>query len=274
MLNSENHSQFWAIGLGACCLCSGTAAADFKAFAHIYPYFTQPEGGREIEVWSGLETADLSNPSQTTLLEEQIEIEYGLTNHWDVSLYGVLQEAPIVSPGVPSPLTFDRFQVETRYRFAEKGLWPVDTEVYAEIERPVDLSRPFELETKLILAKDIHHFYVQANLIDAENLVTGTAFGYDLGLNLGVGYEIRPWIRVGVEGLENYQMPSVNPQKPPVGYSPLFPQETIHIGPSVAVASSRLWFVVTPAFRVYGSSDIPNVGNDMRFLAIVGLPLD
>jgi hypothetical protein len=274
MYGTENHSQLCAVAFAACCLCSGTAVADFKAFAQIYPYFTQPEGGREIEIWSDFETADLSNPSQTTLLEEYAEIEYGLTNHWDVSLYGVLQQAPPESPGIPSPLVFDRFQVETRYRFAEKGLWPVDTEVYLEVERPVDLSRPFELEAKLILAKDFHRFFVQANLIDAENLVTGTAFGYDLGLNLGVGYEIRPWIRVGVVGLENYQMPSVNPQKPPLGYTPLVPQETIHVGPSVALASSRFWFVVTPAFRVYGSSNIADVGNDMRLLAIVGVPLD
>ena len=267
MYGSENHSHYIAaLGVAASCLASGAARADFKAFAHIYPYFTQPEGGREIEVWSGVETADLSNPSQTTLLEEQIEIEYGITDHWDASLYGVVEQTPPLSPGVPAPLTFDRFQLETRYRFAEKGQWPVDTEVYAEVERPIDLSRPFELEVKLILAKDLHRFFIQANLIDSENLVGGTAFGYDLGLNLGVGYEIRPWIRVGVEGLENYQLVSQNPG--------VTPQETIHVGPSVALASSRLWFVVTPAFRVYGNDNIPNVGNDMRLLAIVGLPLD
>jgi hypothetical protein len=46
------------------------------------------------------------------------------------------------------------------------------------------------------------------------------------------------------------------------------------VGPSVALASSRFWFVVTPAFRVYGSSNIADVGNDMRLLAIVGVPLD
>lgn len=266
MFGPENHSQVCLAALAACCLCAGTARADFKAFAQIYPYFTQPEGGREIEVWSDFETASLSNPSQTTLLEEQVEIEYGLTNHWDVSLYGVVQQTPPISPGVPAPLTFDRFQLETRYRFAEKGLWPIDTEVYAEVERPIDLSRPFELETKLILAKDFHKFFVQANLIDAENLIGGTAFGYDLGLNLGFGYEIRPWLRVGVEGLENYQLLSQNPG--------VTPQETIHVGPSIALATERLWFVITPAFRVYGTSNIADVGNDMRLLAIVGIPLD
>ncbi len=284
MCGFENHCQIWLALVP--CLLAGVARADFKALAHVYPYFTQPEGGLEVEVWSGFETGSdpqgyLHDPALHTLLQEQVEVEYGITDHWDVSLYSVFEQAPPLAAGQPSPLTLDAFQVETRYRFAEKGRWPVDTEVYLEVERPVDLSQPFELEGRLILAKDIRHFFVQANLIDAETLASGAAFGWDVALYAGAGYEIRPWIRLGIEALEEYQHPAF------IGAAP--PQETLHLGPSLALASPRFWFVITPAFRVLaspttsyasGAGGYPSsyanaeIGSDLRLLAIFGVTLN
>lgn len=288
MVGFENHFQKWILAAIACGL-SAHAYADFKAFAHIYPYFTQPEGGLEVEVWSGFETGSdpmgyLHNFAQHTLLEEQAEVEYGITNHWDVSLYTVFEQNPPTPSNQPSPLELNSFQVETRYRFAEKGQWPVDTELYLEVERPVDLALPFELEAKLILAKDIHRFFLQANLTDSETLQSGNAFGWDVAAYVGAGYEIRPWIRVGAEVLEEYQHAAFTGSAPD--------QETLHIGPSVAIASSRLWFVITPAFRVYANPTTPyangstaaggfpttfgnpEIGSDLRLLAIFGVTLN
>ncbi len=258
------HLRLAAVSLALLsCSVAVSARADFKAFAHIYPYFTQPAGGMEVEVWNGLETGNLGRLAQSTLLQEQVEVEYGITDHWDVSLYSVLEQAPSELAGVPAALTFDAFQVETRYRFAEKGQWPVDTELYAEVERPIDLRQPFEGEFKLILEKDVHKLFFQLNLIDAEQLASGPAFGYDLAAHFGVGYEIRPWIRVGVEALENYQV------DPTSGSSA--PQETVHVGPSLALAGPRFWVVITPAFRVAGQDTIDEVGNDLRLRVIFGL---
>ncbi|MHB8419689.1 MAG: hypothetical protein ACYDCL_16555 [Myxococcales bacterium] len=289
MYGFKNHFHVCGLASLAICTAPALARADLKSFAHIYPYFTQPEGGLEVEVWSGFETGSspvgyLHDFALHTLLQEQVEVEYGITDHWDVSLYSVLEQNPPASTGQPSPLVLDSFQVETRYRFAEKGRWPVDTELYLEVERPVDLAQPFELEGKLILGKDIHHFFVQANLIEAETLQSGAAFGWDLALYAGAGYEIRPWIRLGVEVLEEYQHPTFTGSAPP--------QETLHLGPSLSLASSRLWFVVTPAFRVYANPTTPyagggvtaggypatysnaEVGSDLRLLAIFGVTLN
>jgi hypothetical protein len=290
MSGFENHFHLWAAGVAslAPCLVAAPARGDFKSFAHIYPYFTQPEGGLEVEVWSGFETASdplgyLHDFAQHTVLQEQVEVEYGLTNHWDVSLYSVFEQEPASSTETSS-LSLEGFQVETRYRFAEKGRWPVDTELYLEVERPVNLALPFELEGKLILAKDIQHFFVQANLIESETLQSGSAFGWDLACYAGAGYQIRPWIRLGVEVLEEYQHPAFTGSIPD--------QETLHLGPSLALASSRLWFVITPAFRVYANPTTPytggsnaaggypytyaneEIGSDMRLLAIFGVTLN
>ena len=241
-------------------LAAPAARADFKAFAHVYPYFTQPEGGKEVEIWNGIETGDLSHPGTTTLLDERAEIEYGLTDHWDLSFYWVFHQAP------EAPIALDSYQLETRYRFAEKGLWPVDTELYAEVERPTDLSQPFELETKLILEKDVHRFLFQGNLIDEEKLVGGAVFGYRLAFNGGAGYEVRPGLRFGVELLANHELPFAAPGA--------LPEDTLHVGPSIALATSRFWFVLTPAFRVLGHDDLEDMGSALRLRFIVGIPLD
>ncbi|MHB1845540.1 MAG: hypothetical protein ACYCWW_11985 [Deltaproteobacteria bacterium] len=257
MAGFDNH---YRIVLLAALGLSLPARADFKSFAHVYPYFTQPEGGKEVEIWNGLEVGDLSHPGATNLIDELAEIEYGLTDHWDLSLYWELQQAP------GGPLAIDGYQLESRYRFGEKGLYPIDVELYGEIERPADLAMPFEAEAKLILEKDIGHFFFQGNLIDAEELAGGAAFGYRLAFNGGAGYELRPGIHLGAELLLN---DAVNGLALGGGFD-----RSVRLGPSLSLATSRFWFVITPAFLVAGQSSIEEYGSAMRLRFIVGIPLD
>jgi len=263
MNNTDNHSQLRFIGgiaaacLGSTLLLPAAARADYKAFAHVYPYFTQPEGGVEIEAWTSVDTADLSHRAATTLIQQTLEIEYGITDHWDVSFYWVLSQAPT------EPLTIDSYRLETRYRFAEKGEWVVDTEIYGELERPANLSEPFEAEGKLILEKDLGHFFFQGNFIAEFKLATGTQFGYLLEFAGGAGYQITPGFKVGLEMLLDHQQDdAVTPTT-----------NAFYLGPSIALASSKLWFVLTPAFRVAGSSLDDAIGNDLRLRVIIGIPL-
>jgi hypothetical protein len=263
MINTDNHSQLRLLGLlgasllGAALLLSGVARADYKAFAHVYPYFTQPEGGTEIEAWTSFDTADLSHRAASTLIQESLELEYGITDHWDVSFYWVLSQAPM------GPLTIDSYRLETRYRFAEKGDWPVDTEIYVEVERPADFSLPFELEAKLILEKDVGHFFFQGNFIAEFKLATGAQFGYLLEFAGGAGVQITPGFKVGIETLLDHQQDNtITPTT-----------NAFYLGPSLALASSHFWCVLTPAFRVAGSSLDDAIGNDLRLRFIIGIPL-
>ena len=253
----ENHFRLLA---AAVALAAAPARADFKTFAHVYPYFTQPEGGKEVEIWNGVETGDLSRAGASTLLDELAEVEYGITDHWDTSLYWRFQQAP------GGPFQLDSWQLESRYRFGEKGLYPVDVELYGELERPVDLGLPFELEGKLILEKDAGHFILQGNFIGEQALATGAGLGHRLAFNGGAGYEIRPWIHLGVEILAN---DAVADPLEGGGYD-----RTLMVGPSLSLASSRFWFVVTPDFQIAGTSTIPEYGGAMRLRFIAGIPLD
>jgi hypothetical protein len=262
MNKTDNHSQFrlWTRLLlaGALLALPSRARADYKSFAHVYPYFTQPQGGLELEIWTSFETADLRHAGQSTFIQQFFELEYGISDHWDVSLYWVLAQP------AGQPLSIESYRLESRYRFAEKGLWPVDTEIYGEVERPANLRDPFELEGKVILGKGLGRLFLQGNLVGEFKIVGGAAFGYRLAFEGGVGYEITPGFKLGIEALLNHQRPL---QDSPVS-------DTVHLGPSLALATSRIWFVVTPAFRVAGSSTVPDVGNDLRLRIAIGVPLD
>jgi len=264
MGNLENHSHSrrrlsFALLVGLISLLPAPAArADFKAFAHVYPYFTQPKGGKEVEIWTSLETGDLSHFSATTLIQMNAEIEYGITDHWDVSFYSIFQQPPA------GDFRLTALAVETRYRFAERGQWPVDTEVYLEVERPTDFNQPWEGEGKLILQKGLRPFFAQLNLIGEFKLTSGTQFGYLLAADGGFGFQVTPGFRVGVEylaGLQKVDMLSTA-------------QASFYLGPSLAWATPSLWMVLTPAFKVAGTSPDPDRGDAMRFRFILGIPLD
>jgi hypothetical protein len=261
MNNIDNHYQLrlWLLALLAVGTLASPAAAraDYKAFAHVYPYFTQPEGGKEIEAWTSFETAELSHTATSTLIQQTFEVEYGITDHWDISFYFVLSQAPAES------LVIDSYRFETRYRFAEKGVWPVDTEIYGEVERPADLNLPFELEGKLILAKDVHRFFFQVNFVGEFKVVGGAQFGYRLAFEGGAGFEITHGFKLGIETILDHQRDSQSDPN----------TNAFYLGPSLALASSSFWFVVTPAFRVAGSSLDPAIGNDLRLRFILGIPL-
>jgi hypothetical protein len=260
MIGFENHSQFRYVVLAllVALFAARPARADFKAFAHVYPYFTQPEGGKEVEIWTSLETGDLNNFASTTLIEQRAEIEYGLTNHWDVSFYAIFQQAP------QEDYRLDAFSLETRYRFAERGQWPVDTEVYLEFEQPTDFTLPSEIEGKLILQKGYKWFFTQLNLISEFKLTNGVQYGYFLGADGGLGVQFTPAFRMGVEYLLDFQkLDRVTP-----GYG------SFYLGPSIALASPSFWVVATPDFKVAGTSPESDRGDAMRFRVILGIPLD
>jgi hypothetical protein len=140
----------------------------------------------------------------------------------------------------------------------------VDTEVYLEIERPTDWNQPWEAEGKLILQKGFGHFFAQLNLISEFKVHTGVQYGYLLGADGGLGYQISPAFRVGVEYLADVQR--VNLLSPTFG--------SFYLGPSLAWATPNVWAVITPDFKVAGTSPDPDRGDAMRFRFILGIPLD
>jgi hypothetical protein len=212
------------------------AHADRRAFGHTYEYQTMPQGGLDLEIWNTQTRPDLS--SAENAFELMLEIEYGITDHWDLAFYQIFAQ------DVGGSLGYDATALETRYRFAERGEWPIDTLAYFEIVKPLGKDA-VELEGKAILARDFGPFTLNANLI--AELLVGDETYFIPGWAVGLSYEPTPAWRLGVETLGEYAEPeSKGAERHVVAWA----------GPSLSWAPSpKLWITGSAVFGLTEASD-------------------
>jgi len=205
-------------------LAAREARADRRTMIRAYEFQTQPKGNLELELWNDVE-APRSAFSDSTIVT-RVELEYGLTDRWDLALYHVFaQGGPQPNP---EPFHFDSWRLEMRYRLAEKNEWPVDVMLYGELERPADFNEPFEVEEKLILEKDFGRLALVANLVGEQHLLRAD-LGRTWEVDFGVRYEVLPQLRVAAEFWTTHEF--VGPDV----------SRNYYLGPSVSVATSKLW---------------------------------
>jgi len=213
----------WAPALAALALVLAPAArADRRSFIRAYEYATQPQGNLEFELWNDV-LAPTSGGFDAAVVEQRVELEYGLTDHWDLALYHVFAQ------GGGEAFHFDGWRAETRYRLAEKRQWPVDLMLYFELERPADFSAPFETEEKLIFERDFGRLGLAANLV-AEQSFLHAGDHHQWEIDAGARYEISPALRVVLEGW-TIQGTGAEPR----GW---------FVGPSLSVATAKIWIQV------------------------------
>lgn len=216
-----------------------TAAADRRSFTNTYEYTTVPEGHTAIELWhtESRDTWDAHTPQR---FEQIIEIEHGLTDHWDAAFYTTFAQVSADDPMTAEALHLDDIRLETRYRFADRGEWPVDTLIYAELAK--DFGRSvYELEGKIILARDFD------KLTAAANAIGEVAVGNDvktselaLGWAAGATYELHPKLRFGAETWGMHEDSTT----------------LAWAGPALNVApSSGLWLTFTAGFGLNDGAD-------------------
>src|SRR5574338_894979 len=70
---------------------TSTAHADRRMFTSTYEYKTVPEGHTALEFWH-TESRDTWDNTTPQHLEHILEIEHGLTDHWDAALYTVFEQ--------------------------------------------------------------------------------------------------------------------------------------------------------------------------------------
>jgi hypothetical protein len=174
----------------------GSAHADLRSFTHTYEYATMPEGKTAVELWH-TQTKLVPDASSPQAYQGILEIEHGITEHWDIAFYTVLQQ--IAAGDESDPLHLSEAKIETRYRLAERGELPIDTLLYLEVAKAFGESE-YELEGKVIGARDF------GDLTVAANAIAEVAVGKDvpeseleLGFAAGATYQAHPKFRVGVE---------------------------------------------------------------------------
>jgi hypothetical protein len=219
---------------------TATASADRKSFTNTYEYATLPEGQTEVELWH-TQSRDTWNSSTAQRFEEKLEIEHGITDHWDMAMYTVFTQVAGNAMST-APFGLDSVRVETRYRFADRGEWPVDTVAYLELGKDFGASI-YEIEGKAILARDFDR------VTAALNLIAEVGLGHDvpspnleLGWAGGVTYEITPKIRFGAEswGARSREDSIVR----------------AYAGPAIGLApSSKLWVAVGVGFGLNNDAD-------------------
>jgi hypothetical protein len=223
-------------------LATGTARADLRSFTHTYEYATMPEGKTALEIWH-TQTRSTSDSNSPQILESILEIEHGITEHWDLAFYQVFDQ---VSAGAMSEgFHLGEAKLETRYRLAERGEWPVDTLLYLELAKEFGES-VYEVEGKVIGARDFGDITVAANAIveikvgkDAEETEP------EVGWAVGATYQVHPKLRFGVETWGAYE------------------EEELYAnaGPVVTLApASNFWTTLTLGFGLSDEAEGANFG--------------
>jgi hypothetical protein len=216
------------IGLSSACLLAvaPAARADRRSFVRSYEYATQPQGNLEFELWNDVIREGAWDAAATA---HRFELEYGITDHWDAALYHVFAQPSGAS------FRFDSWRLETRYRLAEKGEWPIDVMLYFEVERPADFAQPFETEQKLILEKDFGRFALVTNLVGEQKFLRA-ADKHLWEIDLGARFEVSPALRLAAEAWTIHET---------VGGRTT---STWFAGPSLSVATGKFWLQIGAGF--------------------------
>lgn len=193
------------------------ASADRRHFVWTYEYMTMPAGAAEFEHYFGyrLDDRDIREAGQYS---HQLEIEVGITDRWDVSMYQAFAQVN------NSGFDYDGFKLRTRYRLFETGQYFVDPLLYLEVKRSADHADPTEVEVKLILARTVQQFFSAFNLVAERELSSSGELEWKY--DLGVGYQLIPAVSFGLESKGNFESGTEGKQG---------------IGPSISLARGTVW---------------------------------
>ena len=169
-----------------------SASAHLRDYLVNQPYYTTKQGEFEVEVWTDFNLPEADN-DDTYSVRQQYEFEYGLTNRWQLAYYEVFKWDR------RDDFERDMFKVETKYRFLEAGVLPLDIALYGEYKNPNGRRdrRSDEVEGKLILSRDVGAWNVITNLI-AEKAIN-THSDWEFAYTLGASYGVTPRVRLGLE---------------------------------------------------------------------------
>jgi len=219
------------------------ARADRRSYVWTYDYQTKPPGGIELEHYLSARTGDIDAVGQTAW-EHRVELEVGLTNRWDVSIYQIFNQPP------DGALRYDAFQLRTRYRIGEAGQYFADPLLYFEYRRAQDLTSPNKAEGKLILARDFQKLNVAINLIEEVAFAPGTE--WETGYSAGMSFEPHPIVKIGAEAF---------------GQLATEEDKAHYFGPTMSLARDGWFYTFGFGFGLNEHAD------DLRARAILGIDL-
>ena len=238
-------------------VCLFIAASSFggvRPFTYVYEATTSAPGSVESEnsvTWS----TDMRNDHRFNQVDIRNEIEVGVTNRFQASLY-LANWNYIESPRENEHgWHYESAAVELIYNLIDPNSHWLGLAVYEEIKAGSEI---FELESKVILQKNIGRWIAAYNAtLEAE--WEGSDWSEKSGEfseALGISYEIIPAYSVGVELLHEIDIPDWQRGN----------RSIVYAGPNVSYRRGRWWITLTELFQATG------VGSETNFQtrAIVG----
>ncbi len=189
------------------------AWADRRAYGETYEAVTAARGELDVESWTTFASgSDVPEGPSATGYRTMLELEYGITDRWDVAVYNMLDFG--VQYTTPSGVLtaapgYAGFKIETRYRLSLPGEWVVDPVLYLEYARGLLGDASDSLELKGIVAKDVGPWNVALNTsVEVERLLNGV-LNPELEYAAGVSREIgTPAFKLGLEAFGKFERPS------------------------------------------------------------------
>jgi hypothetical protein len=177
-----------------------------------------------------------------TSTEHNIEIEVGMTDRFDFSIYQVFKQAP------ESSLSYSGYKLRARYRIGEKNKYFMDPLLYFEYKGKPDFSE-HGYEGKLILAKDFNNFNISINPV-FEMEYEHKEWESEIKYNAGINYQIDGLYNIGLEarGSEN-------------GH---------YIGPVISHGTGKAWIALGSAIAI---TEIKNDKPKIMLRIILGVNL-
>lgn len=221
-----------------------TSQADRRSYVWTYAYQTMPKGDLELEHYLDWVAADIAERSVTSFWRQQFEIEYGLSERWDISIYQVFKQEN------SGTFKYDQLKLRIRYRLFDFGQLPLDPLLYLEWKRPSAAQKPNVLEGKIILARDFEKLNVAVNLIAERAFARNekTKFEYTAGMR----WEFKPVFQAGLETIGNFESG---------------PENKISLGPTISLARGEVFMTLGALFGLSRAAE------DLRIRYIIGVGL-
>lgn len=175
-----------------------SGAADRRSYGETYEAVTAPKGELDVETW-GTYAGDkeLLNGPASKGFRGMLELEYGLTDRWDIALYNMLDLPSDSSTGERG---YAGFKIESRYRLVPAGEWFVDPVLYLEYVRLFVGDAQQKWEIKLIVGKDFGPWNLSWNLAAEVERLRGGDYIPETEYDFGVSRELfGPSLKLGVE---------------------------------------------------------------------------
>ncbi len=219
------------------------ASADRRRFVWSYEPILQVPGGADLEFY---QTTKLN---QTDSWEYRIEIEHGLSQRWDFSIYQIFAQKEGES------FKWDAFQLRARCRLSETGTVPFDPVLYLEYRRKIELKEQNKFETKLLLGKNFNKISLAVNPAYEFFWAPGNPI-HEIGCDIGLAYSPSYQFSFGLESATRHEFVKSADD-----------ETSSYLGPVISFASGPIWYSVGYVWGLNDDSD------DARARFLMGVQL-